>query len=67
MILFGHSHRPLVTRQGGRIVANPGSPTDKRINPRYSYAHPDRRRRAGEHAPAVLSVADLTAAALTGP
>lgn len=37
-ILFGHSHRPSVSRTGGRLVVNPGSPTDKRINPLYSYA-----------------------------
>jgi len=38
VVLFGHSHRPLVTRERGVIVANPGSPTDKRLNPLYSYA-----------------------------
>ena len=38
VVLFGHSHRPIVTRAGGVLVANPGSPTDKRFNPRYSYA-----------------------------
>jgi putative phosphoesterase len=38
VILFGHSHRPYVGRQGGILVANPGSPTDKRTNPAYSYA-----------------------------
>jgi len=38
VILFGHSHRPGVGREGRRIVANPGSPTDKRLNPLYSYA-----------------------------
>ena len=38
VILFGHSHRPMVAREGRRIVANPGSPTDKRLNPLYSYA-----------------------------
>jgi putative phosphoesterase len=38
VILFGHSHRPVVGRENGRIVANPGSPTDKRLNPLYSYA-----------------------------
>jgi uncharacterized protein len=38
VILFGHSHRPHVGRENGVIVANPGSPTDKRLNPRYSYA-----------------------------
>jgi len=38
VILFGHSHRPLVTREGRCLMANPGSPTDKRMNPLYSYA-----------------------------
>jgi putative phosphoesterase len=38
VILFGHSHRPYVGRDGGRLIANPGSPTDKRLNPLYSYA-----------------------------
>jgi len=38
VILFGHSHRPVVKRDGRILVANPGSPTDKRLNPLYSYA-----------------------------
>jgi len=38
VILFGHSHRPGVRREGRIVVANPGSPTDKRLNPLYSYA-----------------------------
>jgi putative phosphoesterase len=38
VILFGHSHRPLVAREGRVLLANPGSPTDKRLNPLYSYA-----------------------------
>jgi uncharacterized protein len=38
VILFGHSHRPHVGSQGGVLVVNPGSPTDKRLNPAYSYA-----------------------------
>ncbi|HTJ26502.1 MAG TPA: metallophosphoesterase [Candidatus Limnocylindria bacterium] len=38
VILFGHSHRPHVARENGLLIANPGSPTDKRLNPRYSYA-----------------------------
>lgn len=37
-ILYGHSHRPRVERlPNGTLVANPGSPTDKRTNPAYSY------------------------------
>ena len=27
-IVFGHSHQPLVMRQGGVLFFNPGSPTD---------------------------------------
>ena len=38
VVLFGHSHRPVIARKGDVVVANPGSPTDKRVNPRYSYA-----------------------------
>jgi putative phosphoesterase len=38
VVLFGHSHRPVVSRKDGMLVANPGSPTDKRLNPLYSYA-----------------------------
>jgi putative phosphoesterase len=38
VILFGHSHRPSVGREGRLLIANPGSPTDKRLNPLYSYA-----------------------------
>jgi uncharacterized protein len=38
-ILFGHSHRPLVDPlPDGRWRINPGSPTDKRAQPRYSWA-----------------------------
>jgi putative phosphoesterase len=38
VICFGHSHRPLHEQRDGRLMLNPGSPTDKRMNPRYSYA-----------------------------
>jgi putative phosphoesterase len=38
VVLYGHSHRPLVERDGTRLVANPGSPTDKRLMPTFSYA-----------------------------
>jgi putative phosphoesterase len=38
VICFGHSHRPLRERRGRLLMLNPGSPTDKRMNPRYSYA-----------------------------
>jgi hypothetical protein len=38
VICFGHSHRPLREQRGRLLMLNPGSPTDKRMNPRYSYA-----------------------------
>ena len=38
-VLFGHSHAPLVKGlRGGPLLVNPGSPTDKRAQPRYSWA-----------------------------
>ena len=37
VILFGHSHVPYCARHGDVWVMNPGSPTDKRRNPRYSW------------------------------
>ena len=38
VILFGHSHVPYCERYGGVWVVNPGSPTDKRRQPRFSFA-----------------------------
>jgi uncharacterized protein len=37
-IVFGHSHMPMIAKRDGVLLVNPGSPTDKRFNPRYSYA-----------------------------
>jgi putative phosphoesterase len=38
-VLFGHSHAPLVKRvPDGPLLVNPGSPTDKRAQPRFSWA-----------------------------
>ena len=38
-VLFGHSHIPLAERlPDGRWLVNPGSPTDKRRQPRRSWA-----------------------------
>jgi uncharacterized protein len=37
VILYGHSHRPVVERRGAQLVANPGSPTDRRMMPTFSY------------------------------
>jgi putative phosphoesterase len=38
VIGFGHSHQPLCERRGSPWLVNPGSPTDKRAEPRYSFA-----------------------------
>jgi predicted phosphodiesterase len=38
VICFGHSHQPLCERRGSLWLVNPGSPTDKRTEPRYSFA-----------------------------
>lgn len=37
LIVFGHSHIPLNVEYGGVILFNPGSPTDKRRQPQYSF------------------------------
>jgi hypothetical protein len=36
-ILFGHSHKPLLKRESGLLLFNPGSPTDKRRELKYSF------------------------------
>ncbi|MNV96722.1 phosphodiesterase [compost metagenome] len=36
-ILFGHSHQPLLRRENGLLLFNPGSPTDKRREKLYSF------------------------------
>jgi putative phosphoesterase len=36
-ILFGHSHQPLMRREDGILLFNPGSPTDKRREKQYSF------------------------------
>ena len=36
-VLFGHSHVPYCERHDGVLYFNPGSPTDRRRQPRYSY------------------------------
>ncbi|MFD2612225.1 metallophosphoesterase family protein [Paenibacillus gansuensis] len=37
VILFGHSHIPFMERRGEVLMFNPGSPSDKRRQPKYSY------------------------------
>jgi uncharacterized protein len=36
-VCFGHSHVPMVERRGETWLLNPGSPTDKRRQPTFSY------------------------------
>jgi uncharacterized protein len=36
-VFYGHSHIPFRTHRDGVLLFNPGSPTDKRFNPAYSY------------------------------
>jgi putative phosphoesterase len=35
LIVFGHSHKPLIEQEGGTILFNPGSPTERRWNPHF--------------------------------
>lgn len=37
LIVFGHSHIPYMERAGQTLLFNPGSPTDKRRQPLYSF------------------------------
>jgi len=36
-LVYGHSHIPVRKKVGGMLVFNPGSPTDKRRRPLYSF------------------------------
>ena len=36
-IAFGHSHQPMVERIGRLWLINPGSPTDRRRQPTFTY------------------------------
>ena len=36
-IVFGHSHQPLIERLDGLWLLNPGSPTDRRRQPTFSF------------------------------
>ncbi len=36
-IAFGHSHQPVVERRNGIWMLNPGSPTDRRRQPTFSF------------------------------
>ncbi len=37
VLIFGHSHQPYLGKHGNTWVMNPGSPTNRRRSPRYSY------------------------------
>lgn len=38
VIVFGHSHQPLIEREDGLLLVNPGSPTDRRRAPEHTLA-----------------------------
>jgi uncharacterized protein len=38
VVCFGHSHEPYLERHGNVLLLNPGSPTDRRWEPQFSYA-----------------------------
>ena len=38
VVVFGHSHVPLIEQRGAVLLVNPGSPTDRRSQPRFSCA-----------------------------
>ncbi len=39
LVVFGHSHIPWDTEEDGQRLFNPGSPTDKRRQPRGTMGH----------------------------
>lgn len=38
-VVFGHSHTPMIERRGSVLLVNPGSPSDKRRQPLFSWAY----------------------------
>ena len=38
VVVFGHSHVPLLEDEDGLMLLNPGSPTDKRRQPEHTFA-----------------------------
>ncbi len=36
-VAFGHSHQPMIERRDGVWLLNPGSPTDRRLQPSFSF------------------------------
>ena len=41
VIAFGHSHQPMIERRDGTWLLNPGSPTDRRHQPTFSFLRLD--------------------------
>ena len=38
VVVFGHSHIPFLEDEDGLMLLNPGSPTDRRRQPRHTFA-----------------------------
>jgi predicted phosphodiesterase len=38
VVVFGHSHIPFLEDEDGFMLLNPGSPTDRRRQPRHTFA-----------------------------
>jgi putative phosphoesterase len=38
VVIFGHTHKPLVEDRNGVLLVNPGTPNDRRFSDRLSYA-----------------------------
>jgi uncharacterized protein len=38
VVIFGHSHVPFLEDEDGLLLLNPGSPTDRRRQPRHTFA-----------------------------
>ena len=38
VVIYGHSHIPIIERQGETVMVNPGSPTDRRFQPHFGVA-----------------------------
>ncbi len=38
VVIFGHSHIPFLEDENGLLLLNPGSPTDKRRQPKHTFA-----------------------------
>jgi putative phosphoesterase len=53
-VVYGHTHRPQVTRHGGVWILNPGSPTERRREPAHTMIELTVRGR--EIAPALIEL-----------